>query len=35
LIHAREFGRAKAGDAFRAVDRELLSAMREMVRPRT
>jgi AcrR family transcriptional regulator len=35
LIHAREFGRAKAGEAFPAVDRELLAAMREMVQPRT
>jgi AcrR family transcriptional regulator len=35
LIHAREFGRAKVGEAFPAVDRALLVAMRDMVRPRT
>lgn len=35
LINAREFSRAKAGDAFPAVDRELLATMRDLVRPRS
>jgi AcrR family transcriptional regulator len=35
LIRAREFGRARAGEEFPAVDRELLATMHDMVRPRS
>ena len=34
LIHAREFGRAHAGDSFPPVNRELVRLMRELVQAR-